>query len=320
MEKVWYVEDPDEQVAQQKTRKMQKNEMPLPAGKNPAAAYSLSIFFWGGGQLYTGQAGKGLLFLFGMLVVYALGISGCLYRNAVLHYARAHAISFAKVFLFAEGLLFCALFFWIYNAGHAYHAAVKARTTPFRGVRSNLTPLLCSLLLPGWGQFLNGQPIKGSIFAGFAVPGLFTLVSIPAILLAWPFFEVSDARFAVESLLVVLLLFMILIPFLWLFAGFDALKVSLDDIKKEPLLDRLKYANNRRRTQGWIRGIFPHIKLTFALLLFLALLVVVAEYSFPKHYYHEELAKVQAQLRGQGMTMVPDLINKLESSMKRIGM
>jgi hypothetical protein len=158
------------------------------------------------------------------------------------------------------------------------------------------------------------------MFSGFAIPGLFTLASIPVILLAWPLFEVSDARFIIEALLAITLLFSALIPFIWILAGFDALKVSLDDIKKEPLLERLKYANNRRRTQGWIQGLFPHIKLTFALVLFLALLAMVAEYSFPKHFYHEELGKAHAYLRGQGMTIVPDLVNKLQSGMQRMGM
>ena len=319
MEKVWHIEDPDEQLSQQSTRRMQKDEPPPPAGKNPAAAYTLSIFFWGGGQLYNGQAGKGLLFFLAMLAISAICILGFFYWNAVLIYARTHPRFFTNAFLVAEGLFFCALFFWTYNAGDAYHAAIKTRTAPFRGVRSRLFPLLCSLAIPGWGQFLNGQPVKGSIFTGFAVPGLFALGSIPAVLLAWPLFEVSDTRFALEGFFAVLLLFAVLIPFIWIFAGFDALKVSLDDIKKEPLLDRLKYANNRRRTQGWIQGLFPHIKLTFTLMLFLALLVVVAEYSFPKNFYHEQLIKTQTHLRGQGMTIVPDLITRLLSGMKRVG-
>jgi TM2 domain-containing membrane protein YozV len=320
LEKVWHIEDPDERISQQATRRIKKNETPPPTQKNPATAYTLSALLWGGGQLYNGHVGKAAAFFLFMMMVSGMCILGFFNRGTILQYVRAHTISISTGFLVIECALFFLLFFWAYNAGDAYHAAAKARTTPFRGVKSSIYPLLCSLLFPGWGQFLNGQPLKGSLFTGFAIPALFALVSMPVIVLGWPYFEASDARFVIEALFAVMLLYMMLIPFIWVLAGFDALKVSLDDIKKEPLLERLKYANNRRRTQGWIQGIFPHIRLTFALLLFLALLGIVAKYSFPKHFYLDELTKAQTHLRTQGMTIVPDLLGKMQVGLSRMGM
>jgi TM2 domain-containing membrane protein YozV len=319
MEKVWVVRDPDEEFEDRKTKVM-KEEVPPPAGKDPAAAYSLSTFFWGGGQIYNGETGKGLLFLLSMFLLIAGAVSSLLYRHPLVQWVRERGILLADIFLVLEVLFFCSLFFWLYNAGQAYHKAAEMRTTPFMGVQNSVCPFLCSMLIPGWGQFLNGQPVKGSIFRGFSLFSLFTLGSIPAILLAWPHLEASNARFIIEAILAITILFTPLMPFLWVLSSFDALQVSLDDIKKEPFLDRLKYANNRRRTQGWIRGLFPHLKVTVVLALFLVLLLLVAEQSFPKKYYSTQLETIQVSLQEKGMTIVPDLINRVRKSMVRMGM
>jgi TM2 domain-containing membrane protein YozV len=322
MEKVWVVRDPDEEIENRKT-KLIREEEPLPEDaeqKNPAVAYSLSIFFWGGGQIYNGETGKGLLFLLSMLLLTAGAVFSFLYRHLLFQFLRERGILLADVFLALEVLFFCLLFIWICNAGQAYHKAVQARTTPFPGVNNRACPFLCSMLIPGWGQFLNGQPLKGSIFTGFSLFSLFAIGSISAILLAWPLLEASNARFIIESILAITILFTPLIPFIWVLSSFDALQVSLDDIKKEPLIDRLKYANNRRRTQGWMRGVFPHLKVTVALLLFLILLLLVAEQSFPRNYYSNQLATIQVRLQEQGMTLAPDLVHRVRTAMVRMGM
>ena len=313
-EKVWVIEDPDEENERRKTERL-IGEAPPPDEKNPAAAYSLSIFFWGGGQIYNGQREKGLLFLFTMLLFYTGVVLSGIYWEPLLQFLRSHDTSLTDVFIMAELLLFSALIFWAYNAGDAYHRASKTRITPFRGVNSRMYPFLCSLLVPGWGQFLNGQPVKGSIFTGFSILGLFSLFSIPSILMVWPLLEASETRFIIEGIFAVAVLFAPLIPFIWLFGSFDALKVSLEDIKKEPLFARVKYANNRRRTQGWVRGVFPHIMSTVVLGLFLILVSIIIYHYFPEQYYSELLTTAQARLHEQGMTIVPEMISRLLSLM-----
>jgi len=312
MEKIWVIHDPDEQLQGHKTRRLTKEALPSD-GKNPAAAYSLSMICWGAGQLYNDQRGKGLLFLF-TLIIFIMGtILSLVYGKFLLHVLGSYKFSVADDFLAAELLFFSTLIFWTYNAGDAYHTAVKARTMPFAGIQSRAYPFLCSLLLPGWGQFLNGQPIKGSVYAGFSVLGVFSFVSIPSIILAWPFLEAVKTRFIIEEIFALTVLFAPLIPLIWLFGSFDALKVSLDDIKKESFFDRISYANNRRRTQGWVQGVFPHIKSTIALGLFLVLLVTVLGRSFPANYYRNHLTQARARLQEQGMTIVPEIIGRVLS-------
>jgi amino acid transporter len=157
------------------------------------------------------------------------------------------------------------------------------------------------------------------MYSGFSVLGLFSIVSIPAILLVWPSLEASETRSIVEEIFTLAVLFAPLIPFIWIFGSYDALKVSLDDLKKEPFFDRIKYANNRRRTQGWVRGVYPHIKSTIILGLFLIVLVVVIYHTFPENYYRYQLTYAQAWLHKQGMTMVPELISRVLSVMARAG-
>lgn len=316
MEKVWVVEDPDEELQRRKARRLTKV---LADEKNPAKAYTLSILFWGVGQNYNDQRGKGLLFQLFMLAFCTGAVLSLFFRDSLLQFLHSHEISAARVFMLVELLLFCALIFWTYNAGDAYHSAKKLRTRPFSGIQSRVYPFLCSLLVPGWGQFLNGQPIKGSIYAGFSVLSLFSIISIPAILMAWPYLEASETRFIVEEIFTLAVLFTPLIPFIWIFGSYDALKVSFDDLKKEPFFDRIKYANNRRRTQGWVRGVFPQIKSTIILGLFLIVLVVVIYYTFPEDFYRDQLTDTQAWLHKQGMTIVPELIGRVLSVTVRAG-
>jgi TM2 domain-containing membrane protein YozV len=301
------MEDPDDRLHGCKTRRLTKEALPSD-GKNPAAAYTLSLFFWGWGQLYNDQRAKGLLFLFAMVMVVMVPALALVYWNSFLNVLRSYAISNADAFLTAEILFFSVLIFWMYNAGDAYHKAVKARILPFAGVQSHAYPFLCSLLMPGWGQFLNGQPIKGSIFSGLSILSIFSLVSIPSVLVIWPSLEAVRSRFIIEEIFALTVLFAPLMPFLWLIGSFDALKVSLDEIKKESFVDRIKYANNRRRTQGWMRGVYPHIKLTVFLVLFLIFFARLSYHSFPKNYYSGQIAVVQVRLQELGMTIVPEMI------------
>jgi hypothetical protein len=289
--------------------------LPFADEKNPARAYTLSLFFWGGGQSYSGLRMRGVLFQIFMFVFFiGIGFS-TQYGKDVMPLLESYAVSRADVFLAAELLLFSILIFWSYNAADAYHAAVKARRVPFRGVRSRALPLVCSLLLPGWGQFMNGQPLKGSLLAGFSVLGIFSLVTVPCVLLFWPALDPSRSRSIIESIFTVMVLYVPCIPVISVVSGYDALKVSMDDVKKELLLDRIVLALHRVRAEGWVRSLLPSMKsvIVFALLIGLVLLFRNNHY-FPVNYYSGHLANAQSWLYEQGMTLLPDFIGRVLSS------
>jgi TM2 domain-containing membrane protein YozV len=286
--------------------------MPFTDEKSPARAYTYSLLFWGAGQSYSGQRIKGVLFQTCMFLFLTGTVLFSVFKNDFLSLLQAYGISRADAFLSFEVLLFSVLMFWTFNAGDAYHAATNGRRIPFRGVSNRAVPLLCSLLVPGWGQFMNGQPVKGSVLAGFSVVGFFSLLTIPAALANWPFFEASESRTAIEAVFTITVLYAPFIPIIWLISGYDALKISLDDTKKETLLDRVMVAVSRLRMEGWVRVVFPRVRSGALQALLLGLIVLaVNRYYAPANYLYAQLTGAEAWLQQQGMTLVPDLINRL---------
>jgi len=317
MEKVWEIKDPE---AYMRGKKAPSGPRPAPReDKDPAKAYNLSMFYWGGGQLYNDQLVKGGIFMVLMVLVFGGTVLGIVYRAELYEFLNNRSISRSQAFLAVEVLLFLVLLFWVSNAADAYRTAARTRKTRFSGVSSNVTPFLGALLVPGWGQFLNGQPIKGSIFSVLAFITAFSVMSVVLTFLAWPLLDANDARFLVEGISAVCLLLAPLAPLLWTFSTYDAYVVSRDDLLKEPLWERIKAAYYRGRTQGWVRGVFPQIKGTFMLVLFLVFFVIVVHYWFPLGFYAKLLSSVQTLLRDRGMTIVPELIVKLLAVMASPG-
>ena len=308
MEKVWVIKDPDEYLKPRRKQRITTEYSP-PVEQDPALAYTLSLLFWGSGQLYNGQRAKGLNYIGLALYSNAFALLLCMFQQEIPYYLFYYGISPAQAVLASALLLFVFLIFWLFNASDAYHTAMKARRTPFPGVSSRAWPVFCSLLIPGWGQFLNGQPIKGALFAVCAAFGIFSLISVLGILQAWPFLEDSYSRLIIEVVLLLSLFSLLTMPFLWVLGVFDAWKVGQDDIKKEPLLERLKAANNRRRSQGWVRGVFPQIKRTLLLAISLIILIIITvRFYFPWNFYREYLMKALSWSSKQGMMLIPELI------------
>ncbi len=315
MEKVWEIKDPDSYLR----KKTVVRRGPAVEEKDPAKAYSLSLLCWGGGQLYNNQLAKASIFLITMALLLVFGVLGAINFSELLKFLRERKISLSDAFLYLETALFFILMLWIFNAGDAYHFARRTRRKPYRGVNSKLTPALASLVLPGWGQFLNGQQLKGSLYAGLSVVGIFSVLSVVLTYLAWPLLDASDTRFLVEGISSVSLVIVPFVPLLWLFGAYDALMVSRDDLKKEPLWERIKAAYYRGRSQGWVRGVFPQIKGTLLLFLTLVFFVIVVFFWSPKEFYAEQLTIVKRALSGRGMTIVPGLIDRLLAWMAGAG-
>jgi len=317
-EKIWEIKNPEEYLRPQKKQRPTRETVRL-VEKNPARAYTLSLFFWGVGQNYNDQRGKGLFFQLALIGLFVAAVLFAVFKDSFLLFLGSHEISASQSFLFAEVLFFCVLIVWLSIAGDAYHSAAKTRKTRFSGIQNRINPCLCSLLLPGWGQFLNGQPVKGSMFSAVSVFGLFAFVSIPVTLIVWPSLEPSDGRFLVEAIFSIAVLYVPLMPIIWLLSAYDALKVSLDDLKKESLWERIKSANNRRRTQGWVRGVFPQIQSTIFLVLLLIGLSLVISHTLPVTYYTGLLASVETQSLERGMVILPDIIERLVSLIAKAG-
>jgi TM2 domain-containing membrane protein YozV len=314
MEKIWEIKDIDSYLRPRK--KQRPGNAASPIQRDPARAYTLSLLFWGAGQTYNQEYGTALAF---RLLLIAFGVSAvvaAIFHETLLLFLQArHLVS--QSFLYVEVLVLVLLGLWVDLAGDAYRAAARSRMKRYAGIRSRVLPCLCSLLVPGWGQFLNGQPFKGSFFSALAAMGFFSLASIPAVLMAWPFLEPDGARMIIEDIFFVTVLATPLVPALWLFSIHDALLVSLDDYRKEPWVERFRAANNRRRTQGVVQGVAPWIGRAILLSLVFIFCMIVVVQNFPAAYYARLLESSRRELAESGMTMLLDFLARVAALLPR---
>jgi TM2 domain-containing membrane protein YozV len=303
---VWVLEDPDERP---RVHKKPAVAPPQPQ-KNPAVAFTLSLLIWGTGQIYNRQGKLGFLLILLMVNFYMDPVLIWVYRESLTLFLGTVTITSSQRLMAIGAFYLSGLIIWLFNAEHAYYGANKTRTDVFRGIENSLLPVVCSLLIPGWGQFLNGQAKKGTLLLPLTLIGLFAVPALAIIPLFWPRLDTATDRFFWETVLVAVLALSPLILLIWPLSSFDALKVSLDDTKKEPVLKRLEYANNRRRMYGWGRGVFPYFKQTLILGLFLVFSLAVAYYQFPRDYYVARLQSLQVQLSQQHLVLIPRLIDR----------
>lgn len=305
-DRVWVLEDPDERP---RVRKKPAGTPPRPQ-KNPAVAFTLSLLIWGAGQIYNRQRKSGFLLILLMVNFYMDPVLIWVYRESITPFLGWVDLTSSQLLMGIAAFYFSGLIVWLFNAEHAYFVAAKTRTESFRGIDGSFLPPVCSLLIPGWGQFLNGQAKKGALLLMFALIGFFAVPALLVIPFFWPELDTATDRLFWETGLVAVLVLSPVFLLIWPLSSFDAWKVSRDDTKKEPVLKRLEYANNRRRMYGWGRGVFPYCKQTLVLGLSLALCLAVAYYQFPRDYYAARLQSLQVQLSQQHMVLIPRLINR----------
>ena len=107
MEKVWEIKDPESYL-----RKKPTGPRPVPrVEKDPSKAYNLSMFYWGGGQLYNDQLVKGAVFLVTQALILAGAVLFVIYDDELLRFLRASGASLSSMFLGGEALIFCILLF-----------------------------------------------------------------------------------------------------------------------------------------------------------------------------------------------------------------
>jgi TM2 domain-containing membrane protein YozV len=313
-EKVWYVDDPDDPPIVSRTQTKAKPSRPQ---KNPAVAFSWSLVIWGAGQFYNRQGAIGFLLL--LLMVNCLATPALLWMSwdALPVLQIPISLTTSQFMLMIDTLYLSGLIVWFVGAVQAYYRTNRARTEAFQGIANRLLPMCCSLLVPGWGQFLNGQAKKGVLFLFTAVIAFFAVPTLLMILWAWPMLDAAEDRLFWESVLVAVALLAPVALLIWPVAWFDAWVVSRDDTKKEPVLKRLEYANNRRRMYGLGRGVFPYFKQTMMLGLLLTLFVTVTYYYAPRDYYIARVQELRDASSRQHMVLVPRLLDQVYDVLKR---
>lgn len=322
-QKVWVIEDSPGQVSLiKKSQKniptfKQKTKQKNSEQRNPSLAYSLSIVIWGCGQFYNKQWRFGVLFFLVMIMFYALiGITVTFWESITSSFESVY-INRSSTFLILNFFYLLGLIMWHFNAWQAYFRSIKINQKAPKGLKGKLLPAVCSLLIPGWGQLLNGQTKKGLFFGSLLLTGLVALPSILVTILAWSTLDASGSRIIIEwifSISIILSPFFIL---MWIVNIFDAAKVSIDHTKKVSLSRRIKYAIKRFRYDIQIYGrknaVLSRLKRTIVLIILL-IICGTAYHFVPKKFYMQQLQNLGNRLLEKEMTVIPGIIKKLPNS------
>jgi TM2 domain-containing membrane protein YozV len=313
-EKVWVLENP---IVKSNRRDETATEMTesTGSGKNPAVAATLSLLIWGMGQFYNRELKWGFLFILLMANFYGIPALVIVYWNFLSPYLETFQITRSGALMGTEVFWMTGLIFWVSNVLHAYYGADKNRTKPFEGINHPVLVTFCSFLIPGWGQLLNGQPKKAFIFLIFAAAGLAAVMVPGSIFFIWPMLVTIDDRIAVEWMVVAAVVIFPIVQLMWLVGLYDAVKVGLDPVKKEPLRNRFEYAINRIRIKGLARGVLPQMKVFLMLASFLALSLALGYFYFPLNNYAQLLRSLEKATEDRGMVLTPYLMDHLLDTM-----
>jgi TM2 domain-containing membrane protein YozV len=315
-QKVWYIFDNTQRVEPEE--KSEANEplvpevepesrpSPAPAQKNPALAFSCSMLVWGSGQLYGGEFLPGTLFLGAMLLFYSPLLALLSSRQAASRWVSASPVPINFLLAGAMFYLFFGLFGWLGNAVDAYYRVRRLRSESFRGVDHIAWPLCGSLLFPGWGQFLNGQPRKGIFFLCWGGMGILAGVLVGFFPQVWPLLEAESAAFVLEVCLVSSLLLLVLALLLWIVSVYDALSIC----KK---LLTVKWRGSRVRDSRGALGLMPRLNA----ILGLALAISLGQHWMPRDYYLNSLEKVRIEARSRQMELLPELLGRVIETIRR---
>ena len=310
-QKVWVINDPSTHETPERIRRndpsserKQADSRPLSAasGKSPALSFSLSMVVWGSGDLYIGAYRPGSIFLAAMLFFYAPLFAVVFFRDAASLFIER--IGPPAAVLAAGGIyLLAGLVCWLANAVGAYYRTIRLRTGVFSGVDNVLWPLCGSILFPGWGQFLNGQPIKGLFFLLCGVAGLSASLLHAVTWFLWPAAEANPAGPAFEICLVAASAFLPLSLLMWIFSAYDSF-ISWKELSIEK--QRRRSTGRRMPQRKFLKNLVPRWTAILALLLALSL-----GYQWvPAGYYRHALEKIRIETKNRNMVLIPELITK----------
>ena len=312
-EKVWVLQDPKLKSGKRDGTTTEVTE-PIGSGKNPALAATLSLLIWGVGQFYNRASKWGFLFTLLMVNFNLIPALVIVYWDFLIPYFETFHVTQSDALLGTEAFWLTGLIFWIINVLHAYYSAEKSRTKPFEGINHPVLVTFCAILVPGWGQLLNGQPKKAFFFLIFAAAGVAAVTVPVSIFFVWPMLATINDRIAVEWMVVVAVVIFPLVLLMWLVGLYDAVKVGLDPVKKESLRNRFEYSINRIRIKGLARGVLPQMKVFLMLASFLVLTLALGYFYFPLNTYAPLLRSLEKATEDRGMVLTPYLIDHLRET------
>jgi len=130
---------------------------------SPAVAFTLSLFISGSGQLANGQMRLAAMFFLTQAFAVTLHWSARALWPYALKIGEIFSITETRMFAAAAAVDVAFIGMLAAGAAQAYHEAER-QSGRYHGVRVAGVPALASMIVPGWGQALNGQMEKAAFF------------------------------------------------------------------------------------------------------------------------------------------------------------
>ena len=251
--------------------------------------------------MYLGEYRPGAIYMAAMVFFYSFASVLVYFRNSA---SRVIAEVGIQPSAFVSGVIasfLAGLLLWVANAVCAYYGAVRLRDEPFLGVEKELWPFFGSLLFPGWGQFLNGQPRKGVFFLLFGAAGIFSACVLFASQYLWPMLNPGPARNVFETCLACALALVPVSLLMWIVSAYDAFRGSREMFRQRLSMKNTGYRIGRRWT---LRCLIPRGSAVLGLLLAISL----GMQFVPKSYYLDSLEKIRVEMLNSHMQVMPDLV------------
>lgn len=286
--------------------------------RDPARSASLSLLLWGGGHLYNGRrAAADWLFLLQILLLGLLIVGGLNWRHLIgwldLHFRLDRTGPALLLLLFVWGASG-----WVGGTFQAYREADSRGSEPFAGKEREGIAALCSLAVPGWGQYLNGQPRKGAAFQALALLEVLAWLTLFAVYSGFESLRRPENRAALEGGFLAAAAALPLLAFAHVLSAYDAFKVARYPGLRRGMFTRMQFAWNRYRI-GAPRQL-PSAKRRIRALVLILLLVLadlVAIFYSPRSFYANQAAWVAGHLRGKGMVRAPALLDAFRERLVR---
>lgn len=258
--------------------------------QNPLWSFSLALLVPGSGHLYLGYRRQGFWFMGAALAVTAAVLTLIMIRETVYRALAAYPEHVCMFLISFLCLSLVGLGLWLASAADACRRTMLRRREAWPGLENPAIPLVCSLVLPGWGQVLNGQLKKGLLFLCLGCLGCFALEILAVGLYFWPLIQPGPLRGLIDWVLIVSFLAAPLMFSCWLAAGYDAY-LSGQRLARQ----RFSRAVPSKRIggPGFARMLVPRTSAVLCLLLAISLGMQL----LPKDYYASRLERVQAGLQ-----------------------
>jgi TM2 domain-containing membrane protein YozV len=306
-QKVWLIDDSNWQEAPEKIgndasplEKKKEASRPLTtsSSKNPALSFSFSMIIWGSGQMYSGAYLPGSIFVVLMVAFYGVFSTMVVSRDPASLFVTGMGIPAPVLLCTAVVYLFAGLILWLFNAVDAYYRTARLGPELFPGVDNKFWPPVCSVLFPGWGQFLNGHPKKGLIFLLFGATGIYAVFVFSVTPYVWPVLKAGPAGPVFELCLVAGILAAPLSLLMWILSAYDSFRTCRLQGSLPP--------GYRKRNQGGLKDFLPRTTAVLSLLL----AVSVGMQCIPKEYYLNSLENIRTETLRDNMKIIPELARK----------